>query len=234
MSEIILQNQGIVDKYIGDAIMAFWNARKDFSVTIAISVKDHATVACSVALKQKQKLMFLRKRWKEMGYPDVDIRIGINTGNALVGNLGSTFRLSYTCLGDTVNLASRLESLGKRYGVGIIISQYTFESIHKEYFITRPLDVVRVKGKVKSVKIYELIGFKKLMQQDDIFCFSLYDRAFESFYNGNYIIAQKGFQIFLKSHPNDKAAKYFLELCAKYITEPPPSGWKYVVILDEK
>ena len=101
MSDILMQSQGVVDKYIGDAIMAFWNA--------PIPVYDHTTVACTSALKAQQRLRELRSMWCAKGLPEIKARIGINTGLALVGNLGSTTRLSYTCLGDNVNLASRLE-----------------------------------------------------------------------------------------------------------------------------
>jgi adenylate cyclase len=115
LTNIIMEHNGTVDKYIGDAIMAFWNA--------PVEIKDHARVACRATLKISQRVSELEKKWRAEGKPVFRTRIGINTGDVVVGNMGSEQRLNYTVIGDPVNLASRLESLNKYYGSNIIISQ---------------------------------------------------------------------------------------------------------------
>lgn len=151
MTKIILDNNGLVDKFIGDAIMAVYGAPLPF--------EKHPYIACASAFEMIYKLNELRPIWKEMGFPDINIGIGINTGPMVIGNMGSEERFDYTVLGDSVNLASRLEGLNKTYGTNIIISEFTYEQV-KEDIIARELDLVRVKGKEKPVKIYELIDIK--------------------------------------------------------------------------
>lgn len=121
MSNVIIESQGVVDKYIGDAIMAFWNA--------PMYLENHPRIACRAALLYQKRLKNLRQKWIAQGLPAIYARIGINTGLALVGNLGSKHRMNYTCLGDAVNLASRFENLNKRYGTNILISEFTYDAI---------------------------------------------------------------------------------------------------------
>jgi len=152
MTSIILKNQGLVDKYMGDAIMAFWGAPLD--------QPNHAELACQSSLEMIDKLKELQKKWKKEGIPSFDIGIGLNSGEAVVGNMGSSKRFDYTAMGDNVNLASRLEGLNKTYGTNIIISENTYKVV-KDKFKTRKLDLVTVKGKKKSITIYELLSPKK-------------------------------------------------------------------------
>jgi adenylate cyclase len=149
MTELIIDYRGTIDKYMGDAIMAFWGApaRND----------DHAYYACVAAIAQYRALQQLQKRWSERNIPVIDIGIGINTGLAVVGNMGSSRRMDYTLMGDTVNLGSRLEGITKTYGVKICISEFTYERV-KDRVYARELDLVRVKGKLEPVRIYELMG----------------------------------------------------------------------------
>jgi len=151
MTSIIIKNQGLVDKFMGDAIMAFWGAPLD--------QPDHAEMACLSSLEMMDKLRELQKKWKKEGIPSFDIGIGINSGDAIVGNMGSSNRFDYTAMGDNVNLASRLEGLNKTYGTNIIISRNTY-NIVKDKFKTRKLDTVKVKGKEKPIVIYELLSRK--------------------------------------------------------------------------
>ncbi len=151
MTELIIDYQGTIDKYMGDAIMAFWGA--------PVKNDDHAYFACVAAISQARKLLDLQKRWAERNIPVLDIGIGINTGQAVVGNMGSSRRMDYTLMGDTVNLGSRLEGVTKTYGVKICISEFTYERV-KERVYARELDLVRVKGKLEPVRIYELMGLK--------------------------------------------------------------------------
>jgi adenylate cyclase len=148
MSDEIKVRKGTIDKYIGDAIMAFWNAPS--------SNPEHASDACVSAIKCQHKLKRLRLQWARNGKPMLNTRIGINTGNAIVGNIGSDYKLDYTILGDSVNLASRLEAINKIYHTNTIISENTYE-LAKNDIISRNLDIVAVKGKKEGVAIHELI-----------------------------------------------------------------------------
>ena len=151
MTSIIIKNQGLVDKFMGDAIMAFWGAPLD--------QPDHAEMACLSSLEMMDKLRELQKKWKKEGIPSFDIGIGLNSGEAIVGNMGSSNRFDYTAMGDNVNLASRLEGLNKTYGTNIIISENTYKIV-KDKFKTKKLGTVTVKGKKKPVVIYELLARK--------------------------------------------------------------------------
>jgi len=151
MTSIIIKDEGLVDKYMGDAIMAFWGAPLD--------QPDHAEIACSSSLEMMDKLRALQKKWKKEGIPSFDIGIGLNSGDAIVGNMGSSTRFDYTAMGDNVNIASRLVGLNKTYDTNIIISENTYKII-KDKFKTRKLDTVKVKGKKKPIIIYELLSRK--------------------------------------------------------------------------
>jgi adenylate cyclase len=149
MTDIVFKYEGVLDKYMGDAIMAFWGA--------PIELKDHATKACQTALEMIQELHQLQIKWDAEGVPRLDIGIGLNTGPMSVGNMGSRSRFDYTVMGDAVNLGSRLEGLNKEYGTHVIISEFT-EAAVRGQFATRPLDVVAVKGKTEPVAIFELLA----------------------------------------------------------------------------
>lgn len=160
MTEIVFKHGGTLDKFIGDAVMAFWGA--------PIDQPDHAVRACRCALEMQQCLQKRAAEWAQAGYPAVSIRIGINTGPMVVGNMGSKDRFNYTVLGDAVNLGARLEPLNKQYGTSILISEFTVSSMQKtladgktdpaaEYgFRLRELDNIKVKGKSRAVTVYEL------------------------------------------------------------------------------
>jgi adenylate cyclase len=152
MTSIIIKNQGLVDKYMGDAIMAFWGA--------PLEQPNHAELACLSSLEMMEKLKELQKKWKKEGIPSFDIGIGLNSGEAVVGNMGSSKRFDYTAMGDNVNLASRLEGLNKTYKTNIIISENTYKVV-KDKFKTRKLGRVTVKGKKRAITIYELLARKK-------------------------------------------------------------------------
>lgn len=149
MTDIIIEYKGTIDKYMGDAIMAFWGA--------PVPLEDHAYYACVAALAQLDHLKVLQQKWAERHVPVIDIGCGLNSGPAVVGNMGSSHRMEYTCMGDTINLGSRLEGSNKMYTTNIIISEYTYEKV-KDRVVTRELDLVRVKGKTQPVRIYELLG----------------------------------------------------------------------------
>ena len=149
MTQAVLNNKGMVDKYIGDAVMAFFNA--------PVEIDDHAQAACDCALEMIEKLKKLNMELESEGIQPIHIGIGINTGEAVVGNMGSAKRFNYTVIGDSVNLASRLEGKTKEYGVNIIISQKTYEQV-KETFQCRDLGITHVKGKEEAIQVYELLA----------------------------------------------------------------------------
>ncbi|MDZ4727337.1 MAG: adenylate/guanylate cyclase domain-containing protein [Leptospira sp.] len=149
MTDMVIEYKGTIDKYMGDAIMAFWGA--------PVPLEDHAYYACVASLAQLDFLKVLQARWVERKVPVIDIGIGLNSGPAVVGNMGSSHRMEYTCMGDTINLGSRLEGSNKMYGTNVIISEHTYEKV-KDRVVARELDLVRVKGKTLPVRIYELMG----------------------------------------------------------------------------
>jgi len=151
MAEIVINNDGTLDKYIADNVMAFWGA--------PVEVKDQAFKACEASIKMKEAVEELNKELKEKGLAEIAINIGINTGTVVVGNVGSEKQTNYTVMGDTVNLASRIKGLNKYFHTNIIISETTYEEV-KDRFYFRELDLTRVKGKTKPVRIYEILDLK--------------------------------------------------------------------------
>ncbi len=151
MTDLIMESGGVIDKYIGDAIMAFWGA--------PLNDPNHSINACRIGLAMIKELESKKREWKDEFHVDLKIGIGINTGPMIIGNIGSDKRFDYTVIGDSVNLASRLEGLTKEYRAEIIVSQFTKDQADK-HFIFKYLDEVRVKGKEEKVKIYQLIKEK--------------------------------------------------------------------------
>ncbi len=153
MSDLIMESNGVVDKYIGDAIMAFWGA--------PVKQPNHAQLACETALRMISVLNEKQNEWRKKFGVELRIGIGINTGQAIIGNMGSSKRFDYTIIGDSVNIASRLEGLTKQYGVPIIISDCV-KNQAGDKFLFRYLDKTTVKGKKEAIEIYELVGLKPL------------------------------------------------------------------------
>ena len=210
MTKIILDNKGTVDKFIGDAVMAFWNA--------PVIEKDHEKLACETAATQIKALVGLREEWKKQDFPEIRIGIGIHTGEAIIGNMGSEDRFDYTAMGDTINLGSRLEGLTKQYGVEIIVSESTFDKVKKD-FKFRKLDMVKVKGKKIPVVIYELITI-----YDENFVGS-YEKALELYLKSNFKEALQEFENALSIKFKDISCKLFIHRCKAYILDPPVGDW---------
>ena len=167
MSQIIIDHEGTIDKYIGDAIMAYWNA--------PLEVENHADKALSAAIKQMEALDTLNETLSKKSYPEIKVGIGLHTGSAIVGEMGSEGRSDYTVIGDTINLGSRIEGLCKPYGAKILISEATKKQLLKSYKI-REVDRVQVKGKEEAVTIYEVLGFGQF-EGDDLLVNECYLRA---------------------------------------------------------
>lgn len=228
LSKVILEYSGTIDKYIGDAIMAFWGA--------PVKLTNAPYLACKAALLCQQKAEELNLCWKHKGQPPSYTRIGIHTGNIIVGNLGSEERMNYTIIGDNVNLASRLEGINKFYGTNIVISESTYQQV-AEYFLCRPLDIVAVKGKSRGIRVYELIADKSqaIAPELEIFCRD-YTMALEAYFQREWKQALDMFTEFTQHFPNDKAAFLFALRCQKFQNHPEliPPDWNGTTILNEK
>ncbi len=224
MTQIVFANRGTLDKYMGDALMAFFGA--------PISYPDHAKAACRCALQSLVKLAQLQKEFKAQDLPLIDIGIGINTGDMSVGNMGSDIVRSYTVMGDSVNLASRLEGINKEYGTRITISQFTFDEV-KDSFTGRELDWVRVKGKYEPVRIYELIceGQANPEKQKMLDAFS---QGFQLYHEKNFQTALASFQTALTLSPEDAPSQLYVERCGKYLKDPPDDNWDGVFVMKSK
>ena len=212
MTNIIIANQGTLDKYEGDAIMAFWNA--------PVPQHDHPLHACEAALENQKRLAKLREKWAKAGLPEMHVRIGLNTGEAVVGNMGSENRFDYTAMGDNVNLASRLESINKQYGTFIIISESTYEAV-KDKMICRELDQIRVKGKNEPVKIYELLARKEDQTNEMNARINTYADALLLYRAKRFADAQTKFATL----SGDTPSELFVNRCAEFIKNPPPENW---------
>lgn len=224
MTQIVMNERGTLDKYIGDAIMAIFGAPLD--------VPDHPKRACQAALQMIEELKKLYPKWKEKGWPHISIGVGINTGEAIVGNMGANMRFDYTAIGDAVNLASRLEGLNKLYGTQIIVSKSTLDGVDPSQFLVRELDLVRVKGKEKPVSIFELIGPSGDRQKEALV--GLFTEAWNLYQDQEFYEAMEKFAEILKMFPEDKPSALYHERCLKYISQPPPPNWDGVYIAEEK
>jgi adenylate cyclase len=224
MTEIVFKNRGTLDKYMGDAIMAFFGA--------PIHFPDHADAACLCALESLKKLSEIQKEFEKEGLPHIDIGIGINTSDMSVGNMGSDTVRSYTVMGDAVNLGSRLEGITKEYGVRIVISEFTKKQLTRN-FITRELDWVKVKGKTKPVVIHELLGVDRVEDQISSLL-AAYNEAYEHYRAQNFSAALEGFKKALLIVPQDGPSQVFLERCEYFMNNPPPSDWDGVYTMNTK
>ena len=218
MTDIVMRHQGVVDKYIGDAIMAFWGA--------PMEQLDHAQMACQTSIDMIKKLKELQKKWAEEKFPEINIGIGLNTGPAVIGNMGSYERFDYTAMGDTINLGSRLEGLTKAYGVCIIASENTKKAV-KDKFIFRKLDLVRVKGKNKPITIYEVVCKKGEEYPADKI--KAYEEGLKLYLDKKWDKAIKQFE-----KANDFAAKEFIKRCKEFNKNPPPKEWDGVWVMKTK
>jgi adenylate cyclase len=223
MSGAISQHAGVLDKFIGDAIVAFWGAPVDDDL--------HAQHAVYCALAMQQTLQQLRAAWQQCGLPLLTMRIGINTGYAVVGNVGSIDRLDYTMIGDTVNLAARLEGANKYYGSEILISQYTYERI-KAIFLCRELDSVRVQGKQQSVAIYEVLAEKNSVTPEQQALCLAFANALSAFRNQQFELAKILFTELIESHQDEVSALY-LQRLATLETNATQTGFDAVYDLSK-
>lgn len=213
MTEVIMENRGLVDKYIGDAVMAFWGA--------PLENQSQAEDACRVATLMSKRLGELNVLWKQAGLPTLSIRIGIATGSVVVGNMGSSKRFNYTVMGDEVNFASRLEGLNKAYGTECIVSEATRNLNESSGFLFRELDTVRVKGKKEARKLFELVTQVPAAAQERVF--TLYASGRAAYARGDWDASIASFNEALaigEDGPSRELLKRALEF-----KQHPPEGW---------
>jgi len=231
MSEPVRRNNGIIDKYIGDGIMAFWGP--PFTGT-----DDHSGPACLAALDQLAGLAGFRAELPEItglrrGFPEVDIRIGIATGDVVVGNIGSEQTRNYTVIGDTVNLASRLEAANKTYGTRALVSEGT-NRFAADLVETREIDQVLVVGKTEPQRIFELLGRKGEVSGERLALRDAFGAALAAYRRKNWGEARAGFEGCLEIVPGDGPSTALLRRIAQFCTTAPGLDWDGVWSLTEK
>jgi adenylate cyclase len=227
MSDIIMANRGTIDKYEGDAVIAFFGA--------PLYMKDHAARACLSALAVKQAENFLNKKIMEEGLSDHPLatRIGINTGEMVVGNMGTTSKMDYTIMGSAVNIASRLEGVNKQYGTWILASEETVRQANG-LILARRLDRVRVVGINEPVQIYELAGLEETASAGQRETIRLFHDALVFFEARNWPAAESGFQKALDYNPQDSLSGMYLERCRDFQKNAPSPDWDGVFNLSQK
>jgi adenylate cyclase len=219
MTDVIHETGGTIDKYEGDAIIAFWNA--------PLEQEDHAKRAVRAALTCQATLAAMRPGLKTQYGSDIHVRIGVNTGPVVVGNMGSHQRFDYTFLGDAGNLAARLEGINKQFGTFLMISEFTKDAISDE-FPSRELSRVRVVGKALPVTVYEPFLVDDYSKRDTEL--KAFDEALQLYYAGSFSTAQAQFQALADSDPT---ARIYAKRCAT-LNEAPPPDWEGIWIMTEK
>ena len=225
MTDIIMENRGTVDKYEGDAIMAFWGAPLHFD--------DHAYHACMSAVNMQRKLEDLRAYWRKEGRHELRVRMGINSGPAVAGNMGSHTRMNYTVMGDAVNLASRLEGANKPYGTYAMVSDNTYNAV-KDQFRFRELDIIRVMGKDAPITVYELLEMAGPLPDQKEEMLGLYEQGLILFRNRSWDEARTAFVKALSVDPTDGPSKTYIERCSIFSVAPPEAAWDGVFKLTSK
>ncbi len=208
MTKIIFKYCGTLDKFIGDAVMAFWGT--------PLEDQEQALHACQAALEMQRATRILSREINVAGYT-LSMRVGINTGTVMAGNMGSDERFDFTLIGDSVNIASRLEGMNKVYGTEIIISEFTQRKIAGN-LKTRKLDAVRLKGKHQGIVIYELLGEERESYID------LFEEGFHLYQAGNFDAAREKFVSVLKINPSDRPTQTFIRRC-NLLLDTAPEGW---------
>lgn len=212
--------------------MAFWGAPEP--------VKNHPQRALVAAARCVERLGELQEEWRARGLPELDCRIGINTGHALCGNFGSKSRLNYTVIGDTVNLAARLESLCKQFGVQTLFSADTVRQAGFSAFIpVRPLGRVQVVGKSQDTEIFSLINLPEATEEVCLELLKIMDAGIMAFSEGRFADAAHEFKMYMEMYrqltdKEDPACQFYLNQCTKMIVRGVPPGWNGVLVMDEK
>ncbi len=225
MTRIILEEGGTVDKYIGDSIMAFWGAPRPAA--------DHAHRACRSAIRCRRFVEELSARWTSEGLAPFDTRFGLNTGEVNVGNFGYEERLSYTVMGDQVNLASRLEGSNKAYGTRILAAESTVRAAGSA-IASRRIDVAAVKGRNVGVPIHEVLGMAGDLSAADRALVEAYERGLDLYQARKWDEAEAAFRRALEARAGDEPSRIMIGRCREYAANPPPPDWNGVHEITEK
>ncbi len=230
-TEPIVRRQGVVDKYIGDAIMAYWGP--PFT-----SEEDHARLACEAALDQLEQLDELRRQLPELlgfrtGLPRIDIRVGLSTGDLVVGNIGSERSKSYTVMGDTVNVASRLEGVNKQYGTRILLAEETWARLG-DGFETREIDLIAVVGKKEPTRIFQLLARKGGLEPRAAELRDAFEQGLRAYRERAFDRAARAMETCLAIDPEDGPARVFSDRIRQLRDEPPEESWDGVWRLSKK
>ena len=225
MSDIILEENGTIDKYEGDAIISFFGAPMDMD--------DHALRCVVAALRQQARLAELREEWKAEGLPEVHVRIGINTGPMVVGNMGTENSMNYTMMGDNVNLAARLEGVCKAYRVPILMSKETYMEV-RDHVSARFIDRVRVVGRTQPVDLYQPMGMRNDISQEQQQEYRTYEKAWSMMLHGDYRESLKLLTKLYAMSPHDGLYEVMMARLKTYIHSPPPDDWTGVFNLKNK
>ena len=225
MNDAIMEYNGTIDKFQGDSVIAFWGA--------PIAQENHALLACQAAIKCRRFLNKLEEEWVAWGLPPRTYRFGINTGKVVVGNIGSTTRFEYTVIGDDVNLASRLEGANNNYGTQIMISEATY-SLVKDTLIAREIDIIRVVGKTKPIKVYELVEEREKVDEEKAMIIKHFETGIHAYRNRQWEEAFSSFEYVLQLSPDDKPAKVYIQRCRECQHAAPAQDWNGVFTLSEK
>jgi len=226
----ITESGGLLDKFIGDAVMAFW-------CPPFVAADDIGRLACKAAIGESEAVRELQKRMSDItgirvGAPEINIRMGLATGDVIVGSIGSTDKRNFTVIGDTVNLASRLEGANKFYGTQTLICERTHD-LMGEGFTTREIDNLAVKGKTEAVRIYELVS-DTLPTSTTVDAFGAFADGLDLYRNCDWAKAVGKFNECLKARPDDGPAQAFLKRIEHLKHQPPPSDWNGIWHLDKK
>jgi adenylate cyclase len=224
MTDALFRNYGTLDKYIGDAVMAFWGS--------PYPQDDHAFRACSCALEMIRCLEGLNHKWESEGRKRISIGIGLNTGPVNVGNMGSSKRLAWTVMGDNVNLASRLEGMTKQYRSRIVISEATYREVQHQ-FVCRDLDRIRVKGKLQPVEIYELLDVAAKRDKYESLL-TRFNEAMGDYRAQRWQEAAGSFGVLLSSYPDDGPTQIFLQRALDFMEHAPEPNWDGVYVMKTK
>jgi adenylate cyclase len=228
MTAAVFESGGTLDKFIGDAVMAVWgNVR-------SLGLGEDAKAAARAALVMRRELQKLNEKWRGEGIAPFKIGMGLNQGEVLVGNIGSHEKMDPTVIGDSVNLASRLEGLTRTYGVDILVGP-TAGDLIRDSFHLRSVALVQVKGKTRPVEIFALIGAKNDPGNEEFLQrLEVYEAGFRKFRERDFTQAKILFSQFLEFYPDDALAKMYLERALEYEEQPPEEAWNAVEVFKKK
>lgn len=224
LSRVVYKQRGTIDKYMGDCIMAFWGA--------PLADQEHARHAILAGLEMQAKLAELRPNFLARGWPEINIGVGVNTGQVSVGNMGSDVRVAYTVMGDEVNLASRLEGITKQYGVGFIVGENTRQAAND--FVYRELDYVRVKGKEKPIAIYEPLGLAGEVSKAMLEELKIFHEMRDCYCRQNWHQAELRLMTLHQLSAQTSLYQIYAKRVAHFRQNPPAADWDGVYVFDSK